>query len=94
MINIEEHKKGKLQEGNPGDFYIFTPKELRQIGAGQFKEGDIIRVSKYYIHIEYGAYDIPALCTWIENENFKVLDCTPGVDTPYYIDDFKSRSGK
>ena len=88
MINIEEHKKGKLQSGN---FYIFTRKEFRQIGASQFKEGDILRVSKYYVHIAYGNYDTPALCSWIEDENWKALDCTPGIETPYYIDDFKKR---
>ena len=74
--------------------YYLTSKELKQLKASQFKEGDIIKCSKYYIHIEYGQYDTPSLCSWIEDNNFKAIDCTPGSSegfTPYYIDDFKSR---
>ena len=74
-----------------GSFYRITPKDLRQLKASQFKEGDIIKCSKYYIHIKYGQYDTPSLCSWIETDNFKKLDCVPGCGTPYYIDDFKSR---
>ena len=91
-MNIQEYKIKNLPSG--GSLYNFTSKELRQIKASQFKEGDIIKVSKYYIHIKYGQYDIPSLMTWIEDENFKSIDCTPGGSrgfTPYYIDDFKSR---
>lgn len=87
--------KFKIKELSKGNLYFVTSKDLRQIGASQFKEGDIINVSgKYYIHIEYGEYDIPSLNTWIEDSNFKAIDCTPGSSygfTPYYIDDFKSR---
>lgn len=91
-MNILEYKIKDLP--SEGSFYRVTSKELRQIKASQFKEGDIIRVSRYYIHIKYGQYDIPSLETWIEDENFKSIDCTPGSGkgfTPYYIDDFKSR---
>lgn len=87
-MDINTHKITEFKKGN---LYAFTPKELRQIGAKQFKEGDIIRVSKYYIHIEYGKYNTPSLNTWIEDNNFKTLDCIAGIGTPYYIDDFKSR---
>lgn len=91
-MNISEHKIKDLPSG--GSYYLFTSKELREIGAKQFKDGDIIKVSKYYIHIRYGGYDIPSLCSYIEDENFKGIDCTPGSSkgfTPYYIDDFKNR---
>lgn len=84
----------KVKDLSKGSFYRITPKDLRQLKATQFKEGDIIECSKYYIHIEYKEYDVPSLCSWIEDENFKSIDCTPGSSkgfTPYYIDDFKSR---
>ena len=89
MVDISTHKIREIGRGRT--VYSFTPKELRQLGASQFKEGDIIKVSKYLIYIEYGKYDTPALCTWIEDEDFKALDCTPGIGTPYYINNFKSR---
>ncbi len=91
-MDITKFKVKELPTG--GNLYTVTPNELRRLGAKQFKEGDIIKVSRYYIHISYGQYDTPALCTWIEDENFKKIDCTPGNGkgfTPYYIDDFKSR---
>ena len=88
VMDISAHKTKDLSSGG---LYSFTAKELRQVGASQFKEGDIIKVSKYYIYIKYGPYDTPALCSYIEDSNFKGLDCTPGCGTPYYIDDFKSR---
>ena len=40
MINILGHKVKELSSGS--SLYSFTPKELRQIKAGNFKEGDII----------------------------------------------------
>ena len=83
----------EIRDLRQGSFYTCTSSELRKAKASDFKEGDIIKVSKYYIHIKYGQYDIP-MCSWIENENFKAIDCTPGSSmgfTPYYIDDFKSR---
>jgi len=75
-------------------FVICTSQELRTMKASDYKEGDLIKCGKYIIHIEYGNYDIPSLCTWIETVNFQWIDCTPGSGrgfTPYYIDDFKSR---
>ena len=83
-----------VKDLHPGKLYNIPTKAIRQMGASQFKEGDIIKVSKYYIHIEYGRYDIPSLETWIEDNNFRAMDCTPGSSygfTPYYIDDFKNR---
>lgn len=77
-----------------GTFYSMKQKDLRDLRASQFKEGDIIKVSNYYIHIKYGVFDTPALCTYVENEKFKPLDCTPGSSkgfTPYYINDFKNK---
>ncbi len=89
MINIQDHLKHQVGKSR---LYYFTRKELSKIGASQFKSGDLIRVSKYCIHIEYGNYDRPSLCSWLEDWNLiKNLDCTPGCGTPYYIDDFKSR---
>ena len=84
----------KIKELSKGCLYRVTSKELRQLKASQFQEGDIIEVSKYYIHIEYGKYDTPSLCSWIEDENFKGINCTPGSSkgfTPYFIDGFKMR---
>ena len=88
-IDILEHKRGELSRG--ACFYVFTPKQLRMIGASQFSDGDIILVGKYYIHIEYGPYGTPSFGTWVETRYGKSLDCTPGAGTPYYIDDFKHR---
>jgi len=34
------------------NIYSVSPKELRKLKASDFKEGDIIKVSKYYIHIK------------------------------------------
>ena len=87
-MKIEQFKVKSLNKGN---LYCVTPQQLKQLSAKQFKEGDIIKVSKYYIHIKYGEYSTPALCTWIEDKNFKSLGCTPGCDIPYFLYDFKSR---
>jgi len=66
--------------------------ELRKLNASDFTEGDVIRVSKYFIFIKYGGYDTPALRTTVENIQTGIrVDCTPGCGTPYYIDDFKNR---
>lgn len=84
----------KKSNTNKGKFYILTPKDLMRLKASQFREGDIIRVSNYYIHIKYGNFDTPSLCTWVEDRNFKPINCTPGSGkgfTPYYIDNFKNR---
>ncbi len=77
-----------------GRFFKCTSKELRLEKASDYKEKDIIHCNKYYIHIEYKQFNTPSLCSWIEDENFKSIDCTPGSSrgfTQYYIDDFKSR---
>jgi hypothetical protein len=66
-------------------------KELRTLKASDYSDGDIIRVSKYYIHIIRKKYSRPSLESFVEDSNFKVLDCTPGVGRPYYIDDFLGR---
>ena len=73
-----------------------TSRELRQRGASEFKDGDVVVVSKYAIYISYHnadkSYDIPSLLTRVENiETNKFLDCTPGIGWPYYISDFISR---
>ena len=77
-----------------------TRQELKTMKASDYKHGDVVNVSKYYIHIRYGTYEepnkynIPALCSYVELENGKRVDCTPGSSvgfTPYYIDDFKGR---
>lgn len=71
--------------------YNFTRKELKTKNASDFKEGDIIKTGKYNIFIQYGPYKTPALKTYIETEAFKLLDCTPGLSRPYYIDEFLHR---
>ncbi len=77
-----------------------TRKELKNMKASDYKHGDVVKVGKYFIYICYGTfenptkYDIPALCSYVELENGKKLDCTPGSSyglTPYFIDEFKSR---
>lgn len=42
----------KTSESSKGNFYTCTPAELRKAKASDFKEGDVIKVSKYYIHIK------------------------------------------
>ena len=71
--------------------YNFTRKELKSKNASDFKEGDVIKVSRYYVSIKYGNYDSPALCSYHEDKDFKPCGCTPGCDRPYYIDDFLNR---
>ena len=91
MEDISKYRNGDLTNGT---LYYMTLKDLRRLKASQFKEGDIIQVSKYFIHIKYGNFDTPALCSWIEDDNYSKIDCTPGSSkgfTPYYIDDFKGR---
>jgi len=91
MESILKYKIGDLTNGH---FYRIASEDLKKLRASQFQEGDVIGVSKYYIHIKYGNFDTPALETWIEDENFKPIDCTPGSSkgfTPYYINNFKNR---
>ncbi len=82
-----------------------TSKELRKMKASDFKDGDLIDVMvngnrKYTIHIKYKSRDgkrtrpNPYGFSWVEDENYKGIDCTSGSSkgfTPYYIDEFKSR---
>lgn len=76
--------------------YRVTPKELRKLNASDYKEGDVIKVGSYTIWIKYTSrdgkdtYDIPSLCSTVD-KGFKELDCTPGVERPYYIDNFLGR---
>lgn len=73
-----------------------TREQLKQKGASDFKDGDVIVVSKYAIYIKYSdgtkKYGTPSLLTRVENvDTCKFLDCTPGVGWPYYVSDFISR---
>ena len=74
--------------------YEFTRKELKNKKASDFKEGDIIKIGIYYIHIHYKtrdgmySYSRPSLCSYHERKDFKPCGCTPGADRPYYIDKF------
>jgi len=79
---------------------ICDRKELKTMKASNYKHGDVVRVGKYFIYIQYGTYeepdkyDIPSLCSYVELENGKKLDCFPGSSagfTPYFIDEFKNR---
>jgi len=91
MDSISKYEFANLMNGI---LYHINSKDLRKLKASQFKEGDVINVSKYCIHIKYGNFDTPALCSWVEDIDFNKIDCTPGSSkgfTPYYIDDFKSR---
>ena len=91
---MEGINKYRTRELMNGWLYSVSREELKEIKASQFKEGDVIKVSRYLIHIKYGNFDTPSLCSWVEDDNFKTIDCTPGSSegfTPYYIDDFKSR---
>ncbi|MCK5161659.1 MAG: hypothetical protein KAQ99_08815 [Candidatus Aureabacteria bacterium] len=77
--------------------YRFTRKELKQKKASDFKHNDVIYVSIYIIYIRYKSkenssiYSTPSLCSFHERRDFKPCGCTPGVDRPYYIDDFLGR---
>ena len=72
-----------------------TPKRLRKMNASDFKHGDIVDVGRYSIHISYISnngtkYNRPSLCSYVEKD-FRIIDCTPGIELPYYIADFLSR---
>ena len=83
------------------DDYTFTSctrSELKQLNASDFGHGDVVHVRGYYIYIQYKRgdrqYTDPALCSYVETDQGKPLDCTAGSSrgfTPYYIDEFKSR---
>lgn len=81
-----------------GNVYKFTRKQLKAKKASHFKNGDMIRVGNYAIHIAYKSggrtHNTPTSFSWVEDYNtFKALDCTSGVrgGRPYYIDDFLHR---
>ena len=91
-MEIKEFDKFKL--------VICSRQELKTMKASDYKHGDVIHVGKYYVNIQYGTYeepnryDIPSLCSYVELENGKKLNCAPGTSsgfTPYFIDEFKSR---
>ena len=93
-MKTEDISKYKTRKLTNGFLYSVGRKELRKLKASQFTPGDVIKVSKYLIHIHYGNFDTPSLCSWVEDDNFNKLDCTPGSGkgfTPYYINDFKSK---
>jgi len=77
-----------------------TTKELRKLNASDFEHGDCLVSGKYYIYIKYGTfeepekYKTPSLCSYVELENGRQLDCTAGTSrgmTPYFISDFLMR---
>ena len=76
--------------------YHLTRSELKSKKASEFVEGDIIRTGNYIIFIHYMSsdgtrYDTPALCSYHTRKNCVPCGCTPGVDRPYYVDDFINR---
>ncbi len=78
--------------------YKFTRKELKGKRASDFEHVDSIEVGRYVIRIRcydsgHGQhYARPSLLSWVEDiKTGKILDCTPGIGTPYYIDDFLGR---
>ena len=70
--------------------YNYTQKELKQLKATNFKNNDIIIVGKYTINIKQEKYSTPYFESYTE-KNYKTLNCTPGIELPYYISDFLSR---
>ena len=84
-------KQFRIKNIGKGEFFDITTKELKRLKASQFKEGDIIKTGIYYIYIKYKQYNTPSLCSYHEREDFKPCGCTPGVDRPYYIDNFLNK---
>lgn len=72
-----------------------TRKELKNLKASDFKEGDMIDVLDkngdlvYTINISYGEYKRP-LKTTVVDKDYNTLNCTAGTKGgwPYYIADF------
>jgi hypothetical protein len=82
----------KNEKGENKMKYEITKKELRNKKATDFKEGDLIDVSIYRIIIIYGEYERPALKSRIFNrKQQRYCGCTPGVDRPYFLNDFLGR---
>lgn len=74
--------------------YKFNRHELKTKNASQFKDGDMIVCGKYCIHIRYGQFAKPGLCSYVTLENTgRAIGCTPGAQgcQPYYINDFIHR---
>jgi len=75
---------------NKDNMYILTRDELKNKGAFQFKDGDMVICNKYYIHIKYGNYNRPSLLTTVSTrEDLRDLKLSK---QPYYIRDFIDRS--
>jgi hypothetical protein len=69
-----------------------SKEELKNMAASSCEEGTIIECGKYSIEIIYGAYTTPSFKSRIYNLNTgKIIGCTPGIDRPYYLDDFLRR---
>jgi hypothetical protein len=70
-------------------------KELKNLKAVDFKEGDMVDVLDkngevvYTINISFGEYKRP-LKTTVNDKNYNMLNCTAGTKGgwPYYIADF------
>ena len=76
--------------------YRATRATLKNMAASDLRAGDVVVVGEYWINIRYESrdlsrhYDAPHMCSTVE-KNGKVLDCTPGIERPYYIDNFLNR---
>ena len=75
---------------NKDNLYILTRQELKEKGAFQFKDGDVVICNKYYIHIMYGSYRRPSMLTTV-NTRYDLRNL-PMNKQPYYIRDFIERT--
>ncbi|MDD5022242.1 MAG: hypothetical protein PHR82_08980 [Endomicrobiaceae bacterium] len=66
--------------------YNKTRAELKNDGALNYKDGDVIKCGKYYIWIKYGDYKTPSLLTRVNTE--ETLIYLPLSKWPQYISDF------
>ena len=57
--------------------YQLSRQELRSASVSAFKSGDIIYVSRYAIHIEWGRHSSLPLASWVEDSAGRVLSCWP-----------------
>ena len=58
--------------------YQLSRQELRSASVSAFKSGDIIYVSRYAIHIEWGRHSSLPLASWVEDSaTGRVLSCWP-----------------
>lgn len=72
---------------NEDNMYILTRGELKNAGAYDFEEGNVVICGKYYIHIKYGDYYRPSLLTTVNTR-----EDIPMRKHPQYIRDFIERS--